>query len=379
MRKINFCVVFSFDLNRSLFFLLCVLMTTSMGCGTIVNQIGGNFKGEPSDMWPAIKSNGNRLSHAETLINKAFQFDHKDGNEIIDYHLHVIGVGHNFKPDPGAIKLPEPGTCNVLGPHDCNSPPCDPIINKEFLSWMKPMKRLEFLVFLSAMRITDITKTNDEFKKRLKEMVKNFRPVDTKNPVGKFCIFAMDAYHDDTGKIDWDRTDLYIPNDYVVKLAGELNDEIRNELKDQSLEDFFIPVISVHPLRENAVELLECYNCRGVNHVKWLPSVMNIDPASYTSAPFFKMMKEKEMILLTHTGDEESLEVYDDHQKFGNPMRLKQALELGVTVVMQHSGRVTKKIDIDYVPPQEKEANCPTTNTKQNFMLFLDMMNKKKI
>lgn len=98
---------------------------------------------------------------------------------------------------------------------------------------------------------------------------------------------------------------------------------------------------------------------------------MNIDPASYTSAPFFKMMAEKGMTLLTHTGDEKTIKVYDDHQKYGNPMRLKQALTLGVTVVMQHSGRVTGKFDEDY------NLDCfKTTESKknQNFELFKKMM-----
>ncbi|MHC4322078.1 MAG: amidohydrolase family protein [Planctomycetota bacterium] len=283
-------------------------------------------------MWDTISG-----KHADTLIRKAFEFERYNKDDIVDYHTHIVGIGQNFKQ----FQL---------------TPPCCPEFNQQFFSWKNPKKRVKALVYLSAMQITDLTNADVQYARRLLEMVKNF-------PYGKFCIFAMDAYHDETGKINCDRTDLYVPNDYVVKLARYLNDEIGKER--------FVPVISIHPLREHAVELLECYSNQGVKHVKWLPNAMNFDPAYYTSAPFLKKMAEKGMILLVHTGYEESLTVYDDHQKYGNPMRLRQALNLGVTVVMLHCGGATNKNDVDYPYGSSSEED-------QNFMLFKEMMQEEK-
>ncbi|ODS31335.1 MAG: hypothetical protein SCARUB_03530, partial [Candidatus Scalindua rubra] len=193
-------------------------------------------------MWDAISG-----KHTDTLIRKAFEFKKYNKDDIVDYHTHIFGIGQNFK----TFQL---------------SHPCCPEFNKKHFSWKNPKKRLKALVYFSAMKITDLTNADVQYARRLLDMVKNF-------PYGKFCIFAMDAYHDKTGKINCDRTDLYVPNDYVLKLARYLNDEIGKER--------FIPVISIHPLREHAVELLEYYSNQGVKHVKWLPNAMNIDPANY--------------------------------------------------------------------------------------------------
>jgi hypothetical protein len=52
-----------------LMILLLVFLTAGSGCNTIINHYGGNFKGEPSEMWDAISG-----KHADTLIRKAFEF-----------------------------------------------------------------------------------------------------------------------------------------------------------------------------------------------------------------------------------------------------------------------------------------------------------------
>jgi len=63
------------------------------------------------------------------------------------------------------------------------------------------------------------------------------------------------------------KTGVYVPNDYVLSVAEEF-------------PHVFLPVVSVHPYREDAIEELErCYE-RGSRMVKWLPNAMGIDPSN---------------------------------------------------------------------------------------------------
>ena len=65
-----------------------------------------------------------------------------------------------------------------------------------------------------------------------------------------------------------------MPNDYVLSVAEEF-------------PHVFLPVVSVHPYREDAIEELErCYK-RGSRMVKWLPNAMGIDPSNGQTLSFF--------------------------------------------------------------------------------------------
>jgi len=70
------------------------------------------------------------------------------------------------------------------------------------------------------------------------------------------------------------KTGVYVPNDYVLSVAEEF-------------PHVFLPVVSVHPYREDAIEELErCYK-RGSRMVKWLPNAMGIDPSNGQTLSFF--------------------------------------------------------------------------------------------
>lgn len=36
---------------------------------------------------------------------------------------------------------------------------------------------------------------------------------------GTFRLLALDAYHDVDGKPDWEKTDIFVPNEYVLELS----------------------------------------------------------------------------------------------------------------------------------------------------------------
>ena len=151
-------------------------------------------------------------------------------------------------------------------------------------------------------------------------------------------LLALDAYHDAAGRPDWEKTDIHIPNEYVLELSDCLNQRLS--------VPHFVPVISLHPARRDAIASLQAFAAPGVRFVKWLPNVMNIDPARPEYAPYFAEMARLRMTLLTHTGAESSLRSADPaHQAYGNPFRLAGALEAGVRVVMAHSGRDGSNVD----------------------------------
>ena len=116
---------------------------------------------------------------------------------------------------------------------------------------------------------------------------------------------------------------MYVPNRYVVELA-------------QRYPDIFLPVISIHPYRSDAVQELEKWAKAGVKYVKWLPNAMGMDPANPVIEPFYKKMKEHNMILLSHAGEEQAVEAEED-QRLGNPLRLRKPLDMGVRVIIAHA------------------------------------------
>jgi predicted TIM-barrel fold metal-dependent hydrolase len=161
-------------------------------------------------------------------------------------------------------------------------------------------------------------------------------------------ILAFDHYYHPDGTLDRGKGTFYVPNDYVVQLADQY-------------PEVFIPIISVHPDRPDALAELEKWAKRGVRFVKWLPNAQGIDPSARRHDGFYAVMKKYHMILLTHTGMERS--VASSSQAFGNPLLLRRPLDLGVKVIMAHCASAGRNADLDH-PGVEAD----------NFDLFLRLM-----
>ena len=129
---------------------------------------------------------------------------------------------------------------------------------------------------------------------------------------------------------------------------------------------YFEPVISIHPYRKDALSKLNMWGKKGVRFVKWLPNAMGIDPAHEKSIEFYKVMKKYNMTLITHTGEERAVES-EAFQKFGNPLRLRAALDMNLKVIMAHMASLGPCVDYDN---KNIEASC--------FDLFWRMFSNKK-
>ncbi len=175
-------------------------------------------------------------------------------------------------------------------------------------------------------------------------------------PTGaKFMLLAFDFNHDKHGNIDKEKSPFYTPNRYVQKIV------VQNP-------DHFEWIASIHPYREDCVEALEEAVKGGAKAVKWLPSVMGINPSSERCDRFYSAMARYDLPLLTHAGDEHAVDGIE-HQEFGNPLLLRRALDHGIRVIVAHCASEGSGSDLD---------KNHTHNSLTNFELFSRMMDEKK-
>jgi predicted TIM-barrel fold metal-dependent hydrolase len=101
--------------------------------------------------------------------------------------------------------------------------------------------------------------------------------------------------------------------------------------------------------------------------VKWLPNAMGIDPADELCDSFYQKLKQLDLVLLSHGGEEKAVEAEED-QRLGNPLLLRRPLEHGVKVIIAHCAGLGDNEDLD--DPERKRL--------PNFDLFLRLMSEKR-
>ena len=170
----------------------------------------------------------------------------------------------------------------------------------------------------------------------------------------KLVLFAFDRAHTEDGKRDLEHTAFYIPDAYVRETAREH-------------PRVFEWACSIHPYRPDCVEALEQAKKEGARAVKWLPAAMNIDPASPRCDRFYAAAARLGVPVTSHAGLERAVLGGDQH--YGNPLRLRRALDAGVRVVVAHCASMGQDRDLD------KGENGPLTDS---FSLFARLMENKK-
>ncbi len=225
----------------------------------------------------AAPSNINRKSYpiasafrAQDLIKRAF--DDIDPARLVDHHTHIAGIGTG---------------------------PSGAFINPKMRSWAHPFHHLKFKVYLSAAGVADVAHADAQLVDRLVNLIKHI------SGHGKHRLLAFDKNYRPDGTPNLEKTEFYVPNDYVFELA-------------EQYPDLFIPNISVNPYRPDALEELERCARRGARMLKWLPNAMGINPADPKCDRFYQKMKELDLVLLSHGGEEKAVEAAED-QKLGNP------------------------------------------------------------
>jgi predicted TIM-barrel fold metal-dependent hydrolase len=138
--------------------------------------------------------------------------------------------------------------------------------------------------------------------------------------VGRAVLLALDGVVDASGNLDTNRTEVYVPDAFVAEMAARHTNLLFGA--------------SVNPYRRDALARLEWAKAHGAVLVKWIPPIMEIDPADPRIIPFYKKMVELKLPLLSHTGKEKSFS--QAAEEFGDPEKLRLPLSLGVTVVAAH-------------------------------------------
>jgi Predicted metal-dependent hydrolase of the TIM-barrel fold len=171
----------------------------------------------------------------------------------------------------------------------------------------------------------------------------------------KLLLFAFDRFHDETGKVDWERTSFYTPDAYAAEMA-------------RVHSRYFEWAASIHPYRGDCVEALQHALSQGTRAVKWLPAAMGMDPASPLCDRFYAALARFDVPLITHAGMERAVSG-GNTQHYGNPLRLRRALDHGVRVVVAHCASLGQDQDVD------RGANGPWRNS---FELFARLMDEPK-
>ena len=264
-----------------------------------------------------------------TLSNDAQQLilnSTKDLREVVDNHAHLCGLGQNDEF----------------------------YINNCFHNKSNFMKQIHFKIFENASGITSTTEPdeikNTQYIDRLQSLVDDMNKI---IPY-KMALLPMDHYYEENGQINKNKTGFYCSSK-SVEMASTNNNR-------------FIPTVSIHPAKLNAIFELEEANRKGINIVKWLPNSMNIDCSNPKYEQFYKKVIELNMKILVHIGHEHSVDSGHLNQEFGNPLRLRYPLDLGVKIIGAHCATEGESFDLDN----------DFTQKVDNFVLFSRLMEDPK-
>jgi mannonate dehydratase len=256
------------------------------------------------------------------LVRAAFQG--LDLSLVWDAHAHLVGVGDS----PSGIYL-----------------------NPRMNSKLHPSHYLRRLFFLNAGCAYDLEGASIDaaYVRRLLGVMDGMRRG------CKMVLFAFERVYGEDGKADLDRTALHVPDGYARELAREH-------------PRYFEWACSIHPYRRDCVEALEQASKDGARAVKWLPASMGIDPASPLCDRFYEAAARLRIPVVSHAGLERAV-IGTDVQEYGNPLRLRRALDAGVRVVVAHCASLGQDRDTD------KGANGPFLDS---FQLFARLFDEKR-
>lgn len=152
----------------------------------------------------------------------------------------------------------------------------------------------------------------------------------------RLLLLAFDQVYDTDGQARPELSAFYVSNEYARSVAARYPGELEW-------------AGSVHPYREDVVAALDAVAAGGALAVKWLPNAMGIDPASSRCDRFYEVLARNRLPLLTHCGDEHAVRG-TKKQEFGNPLRLRRALDHGVRVIVAHCASEGGGTDLDVGP-----------------------------
>lgn len=225
-----------------------------------------------------------------------------DASQVWDSHAHIVGIGDSDLP-------PEE--------HAWFNPDMD--------SYWHPILKLQKQFYMNGGCVRE-DEVDNSYVSRLVQL-------SSEMPAGyKSMLFAFDWYHDQQGKPDKAHSIFHVPDQYVANIA-------------KRYPQHFEWVASIHPYRQDCIDALERAHTQGARAVKWLPSGMGIDPASPKCDRFYQKLQALNLPIISHTGRESAVQGGD--QSYGNPLKMRRALDAGVRVVLAHCASDGHDEDLD--------------------------------
>jgi len=245
-----------------------------------------------------------------------------DPAQFLDCHVHLLGSG-----DSGS---------------GC-------WLNPRMDSLWHPIESLQKSFYLNAACVADEAGMDAAYVERLLALHAVF-------PQGaKRMLLAFDWHHDENGKRVETLSPFHTPNEYAQRLVREH-------------PQHFGWIASVHPYRADAIDALERAAQGGARAVKWLPAAQGMDPADPRCDRFYETLENLKLPLLSHAGGEIAVHG-GGMQDYGNPLRLRRALDHGVRVIVAHCATLGQGIDLDRGP------DGPAVS---NFKLFARLMDEAR-
>jgi len=125
---------------------------------------------------------------------------------------------------------------------------------------------------------------------------------------------------------------FHVPNEYLFTVCEQYPE--------------FLPAVSIHPARCDALEELDRCLERGARALKLLPNCLDVNCSLPRYDSFWEKMAAAGLPLLAHTGGEMTVPVANP--LYQDPEFLRRPLEIGVKVIAAHAASRSALFDRDY-------------------------------
>lgn len=144
-------------------------------------------------------------------------------------------------------------------------------------------------------------------------------------------LLAQDEVCNDDGSRR-DFGSFHVPNDHLFAVCAAHPE--------------FLPAVSIHPARRDALTELDRCLALGARALKLLPNCHGVNCSAPTHDAFWEKMAAAGLPLLAHTGGEMTVPVAN--KLYQDPRFLRRPLEIGVKVIAAHAASRSSFWDQDY-------------------------------
>jgi len=149
--------------------------------------------------------------------------------------------------------------------------------------------------------------------------------------VDQILLLAQEeVYNEDGSKREFGS--FHVPNDYLFEVCAG--------------NPAFLPAVSIHPARKDALEELDRCLAKGARALKLLPNCLDVDCSRPAYDAFWEKMAESGLPMLAHTGGEMTVPVAN--KLYQDPRYLERPLEIGVKIIAAHAASNSSLWDEDY-------------------------------